>query len=271
MKFSDYDYHSAQKRSAEKIGQTLRWLYKWEVSSRQVLSELLEIERSATYQTLSKFEKQGLISSFSMSNCRSKIYHLSEQGVAAARELFVGKKDEHLKTKFYPSKINTNHCHHDFLVQQVVLDLMKMQENSRFLSDRQLRLREKLYLRNGYKIPDAVVHLGSHKNPNQILVEVQESPLPSFRLELMLSLYAEAIRKDDIQGLILASTKRHILSHVNKIILRGVRHFNFIENRWQPISTSVRNSPLSPEMVGGPIKLIDLSGLAAHYYNHIIR
>jgi|GEM_PF-6422208 len=54
MKFSDYDYHSAQKRSAEKIGQTLRWLYKWEVSSRQVLSELLEIERSATYQTLSK-------------------------------------------------------------------------------------------------------------------------------------------------------------------------------------------------------------------------
>ena len=87
----------------------------------------------------------------------------------------------------------------------------------------------------------------------------------------MLSLYAEAIRKDDIQGLIFASTKRHILSHVNKIILRGVRHFNFIENRWQPISTSVRNSPLSPEMVGGPIKLIDLSGLAAHYYNHIIR
>jgi len=271
MQIQEFDYHSAQKRSAEKIGQTLRWLYKWEVSSRQVLSELLEIERSATYQTLSRFEKQGLISSFSMSNCRSKIYHLSEQGVAAARELFVGKKDEHLKTKFYPSKINTNHCHHDFLVQQVVLDLMKMQENSRFLSDRQLRLREKLYLRNGYKIPDAVVHLGSHKNPNQILVEVQESPLPSARLELMLSLYAEAIRKDDIQGLIFASTKRHILSHANKIILRGVRHFNFVDNRWQPISTSVRDSPLTPDMVGGPIKLIDLNGLAAHYYNHIIR
>ncbi|WP_284450076.1 replication-relaxation family protein [Spongiibacter tropicus] len=271
MPIQDFDYRSARNRAFEKTGLVLRWLYKWEISSRYVIQDLLGVGRSATYQTLAKLEKDGLISWFSMPNCCAKIYHLTQHGVTTAQELFVGHKDEHLNTRFYPSRINTNHCQHDFLVQHEVLRIKDGHKNARFLSDRQLRLREKFYLRNKHKIPDAVVHLGSHKNPCQILIEVQESPMSSFKLELMLSLYAEAIRKDEIQGLIFASTKRHILDHARRMIDRDIRHFNFVEGRWHPISTTARPSPLSVDMVGNSINLQDLRHYSNFYYRHLYR
>ncbi|WP_373090860.1 replication-relaxation family protein [Zhongshania sp.] len=271
MRIQDFDYRSAKNRSFEKTDLVLRWLYKWEVSSRHAIQGLLGVGRSATYQTLAKLEKDGLISWFSMPNCCSKIYHLTQHGVTTAREFFVGHKDVYLNTRYYPSRINTNHCQHDFLVQHEVLRLKNGHKNARFLSDRQLRLREKFYLRNNYKIPDAVVHLGSQKKPYQVLIEVQESPLSSFKLELMLSLYAEAIRNNEIHGLIFASTKKHILDHARRVINRGIRHFNFVEGRWHPISTATRPSPLSLDMVGNSIKLFDLGHYSNFYYRHLYR
>ncbi len=67
--------------------------------------------------------------------------------------------------------------------------------------------------------------------------------MSSFKIELMLSLYAGAIRQNEILGLIFASTKKHILDHARRVINRGIRHFNFVEGRWHPISTATRPSP----------------------------
>lgn len=271
MAIDDFDYLSAQARSSEKLGLTLRWLYKWELTSRHAISELLGTKKSTTYETLSRYRKLGLVSSFTMSNVPGQIYHLTKRGVAVARELFVGHKDEYLTTAFYPSKINTNHAAHDFLTQHAVLRYLEAYPKARFLTDRQLRLREKKFLRESHKIPDAVLHLGSHKRPHQILIEVQESPLSSHRLELMLSLYAEAILQGEIQGMVLASTRHHILNHAKQIVARGVRHFDFLDGRWSPINLSVTASPLSPDMIGDSIIIENLDRYEKLYYRHIIR
>ncbi|NKI18576.1 hypothetical protein HCU74_14260 [Spongiibacter sp. KMU-166] len=271
MKFSDYDYHSAKARSGEKLGQMLRWLYRWEVSSVHALAELFGTKRSATYSTLARYEKFGLIDSFTMPNVCGRVYHLKKNGVSTARELFVGHKDEHLKTAYFPSKINRSHVVHDLLTQHIVLRLKSEHSQARFLTDRQLRLRQKFFLRQDYKIPDAVVHLGSHKKPHQVLIEVQESPLRSYHLELILSLYAESIIRGEIQGLVFASTKRNILEHARRIIDRGVRSFDYIDGRWHPINPTVRQGPLSLSMLGDSIVLYDLSHYAGRYYTHIIR
>lgn len=277
---------AARQVAAWKRGQVVRWLLRWELSDVHVLGDLLQLSRSGTYATLSGMVRAGYIARAPINGCPTPVYHLRQAGLSAAQQLLLDdgySDDAKLSAAVYPSRLNTAHVQHDLLVQRYVLQWQQRErarsedrgERCAWLSSRQLDHRSFLLgldeaTRRGGKLPDAVlIYTGETGKQRRVALELQQTAEPDAVIERKLAQYVRAITANEVQGLVYASTRRHVLENIQRVA-REVRKwwYNPDQRQWYPHEGVGR--PLLDQVPANSITWRELEGLDATYYQYAL-
>lgn len=265
--------------AAEKRGDVLRWLLRFDFSDRHALAEVLRLKRSGAYSTIQKMISAGLLGETRVIGCPVPVIHLRKPGLEAAQRLMAGTEDETMTAPVHPSKINCGHVQHDLLVQRFVLHLRHINEKPLLvLSEKQIQARHLILGRDepltSTKVPDAIVYLhGLNGDPEPWAVEVQQTSEDHDLAERKLSQYAESINSGEINGLVYVSTTPSITDRIEKIARGPVRRwwYNRQHKHWYPYEYESGEDPVTAEMITKQMMFVALPHLEKQYYQYAVR
>jgi hypothetical protein len=267
----------AHEVAAKKRGEIVRWLLRWDFSDRHVLAELLGLGRSAAYATIAKMVGAGLIGETRVNGCPVPVLHLRDAGLVAAQRLMIDTEDETLTAPVFGSRLNVAHVQHDLLVQRLILDFSRKYPRSLSLSEKQVQTR-KLLIGNGQplsspKVPDALLILGPSDAQQTWAIELQETNEDRDIAERKLSQYAEAISREELYGLIYASTSPAIVRRIEQIAEGHVRRwwYNSHHKRWYVHSDNHEADPITQEILNSRLIFISRPDLSSTYYQFAVR
>lgn len=262
--------------AARKRGAVVKWLLRWHITDRHVLTQLLGLARSGAYATIKKMIDAGMIAETRINGCPVPVLHLREPGLMAAQRLLVDSPDGTMTAPIYASRLNTAHVQHDLLVQRFVLDFSSKNPGASILSEQQILARGILIGRDKQlsspKVPDAIVIVGESGARQKWALEIQETTEDRNTAERKMSQYAEAISRNEIYGLIYASTMPAIVSRLERIASGDVNRwwYNADHKRWY-VDAHRKDDPITQDFLQNRFIFLSRPDLSSHYYQYPVR
>lgn len=200
---------NSRSRSNEKLELLLEMLFKFHVSTKELILRRMGLATNSHYNYFRKIEQQDLIKKVPVYSIRSKhVYMLTNLGKQIAYE----KLNEAAEYSTDPNKINHSFLRHDLAVQKAVID--RLSPNTKFTSERHL---PKLSLGEKKK-PDACLEDEGKKT----VLEVELTPKSDVRIYRAFTALADAILNNHYQEVIYIfptdAIKKYYLERFNKIL-----------------------------------------------------
>jgi hypothetical protein len=203
---------NARPREAEKIDLVLGFIYEWQFINLYVAQMLLELGRTAAYETLCGMEQKKLLQQLPAPMSSGTVYMLTAMGLAHAQ--LVIAPDVAISAPIppiHPSRIILPNVNHDLIAQALALhtgNAVRRHANNpdtvRVVPARQL---QKMHYGPGEQVADAEVT--ADNNEFRILIEVQETY--DTTMVRRLSRHAERVACGEASNVMFASTNQSII------------------------------------------------------------
>jgi len=152
-------------------------------SSVPIIAQILGLSVSATYKTLSSFEKKGIIQCHQDSALNFKVWGITREGLFEAWDTEV---EIQKRTPFEPSKFKPIQAHHELNLQQARIFAL----DNGFTNWRLGK-----HLSNVDKRPDAIVR---DPQGNVVFVELEQVIKSRQRIEKVFSIYLQKIKQGEL-------------------------------------------------------------------------
>lgn len=256
------------KRSSDKLNLLLRWLWRWKFSDHYVLSKLWGLSYKTVMQTVSSYEKKGLIARVKGPGMPSHVYYLKELGAEFAAQIMAESRWIDMKPAIYVSRLGLKQVQHDLAVQYLILKLEKESKEKNgsgidVINDRQLRFNEQSIFDDGKKIPDALIR---YKNGDLLAVEMIETMYGMEERKRVLWLHAEARAKNKIKGTIYASTIKSYLRLMQSAANADCGSWKYLKERKKWINDKNGIKYVNQDYLKNSIFFIELSEYRNNLY-----
>lgn len=243
-----YTGADARARSIEKLERTLLHLLDWHYTSVPALMPLLDIQKSAAEETLTKLLDEKLLQLIPTTASAGRVAMLTSFGCETAFGFAPPAKVDS-KVPVHPSRVRTEMINHNLIAQWFALEARRNAIDSG-VSEDELRIApawhiQKYRYQAGDQIPDAETgYVGAP--PTEI--EVQETYSTTFPRRL--SRLCERIAAGTSSGGIIVSTNKSLLKYYEGILKNELKHWAYLsaKKRWHEMSGT--HSPYCGEVVG---------------------
>lgn len=214
-----------KQRTEEKRKKILEFLSNETFSTSEIIGELLELSRTATYRTLKSMEKEDLLKLHEIEyelaqKGKQTIWGLTPTGALLAADI------EDFNVDFFEvSRIATSTMAHSIATQRVKVSALK-HGWSEWVSSRKLKQMAVKDRKTWKQIPDAV----AVKEGKKIAFEIERTVKTPKRYEAILANYAEMFLEGTVAGVIYICSENLVrrleilFSKIEKITIQGKIH-----------------------------------------------
>jgi hypothetical protein len=243
-----YTGADARARSIEKLERTLLHLLDWHYTSVPALMPLLNVQKSAAEETLTKLLDEKLLQLIPTTASAGRVAMLTAFGRETAFG-FASPTQVDLKVPVHPSRVRTELINHNLIAQWFALyarrkaiDLGASEDELFIVPANRI---QKLRYQAGDQIPDA--ETGCVGTP-PTEIEVQETYSTTFPRRL--SRLCERIAAGTSSGGIVVSTNKSLLDYYEGILKNELRYWAYLatKKRWHEMSGT--RSPYDGDVVG---------------------
>jgi len=171
-------------------------------SSIPIISQILGLSISATYKTLSSFEKAGLVNSHKDSALNFKVWGVTNLGLFEAWD---SDCEVQKRAPFEPSKFKPLQANHELNLQQARISAM-----SNFWTEWRLGK----HLVNVEKRPDAIAR---DPRGNVVYVELEQVVKSRQRIEKIFSIYLQKIKRGELDYVAYVCPTEKFSRRLNKL------------------------------------------------------
>lgn len=180
---SELEQKNTQEVNLIRKALILNWLYKYKISSREILFEVAHVEKTAGYRLIAKLVKQGYLRSIDSNYTTTNIFGLGKLGLGELISSSIVKDNYRLPSPNVLANIKL--IGHELGLQKAVLGGLRYIERTKLIEHKISKEFETKGLRIDSLIDFSYIHNDEHKKL-KVAVEFENSEKSRKRIEYLL-------------------------------------------------------------------------------------